>query len=133
MRVVSLTWIPITLLALGLVACGGSDEGGLDPETAALARKGERLFKQTCTACHGPRGEALPNKGKDIGKSEFVHSKTDEELVEFLKRGRPPGDPLNTTNVLMPPKGGNPALTDDDLRAIVAYIRKIQLERYGTP
>jgi mono/diheme cytochrome c family protein len=39
--------------------------------------------------------------------------------------GRQPTDPLNTTGQLMPAKGGNPALTDEDLYNVVAYIRSL--------
>jgi disulfide bond formation protein DsbB len=35
-------------------------------------------------------------------------------------------DPLNTTGIAMPPKGGNPALTDGQIVDIVAYLRSIQ-------
>jgi disulfide bond formation protein DsbB len=43
-----------------------------------------------------------------------------------LKKGRPASDPANTTKVDMPPKGGNPALTDQDLADIVTYVRSLQ-------
>lgn len=46
-------------------------------------------------------------------------------MVAFLKVGRDPSDPLNTTGVAMPPKGGNPALSDQDLLDIVAFVRTI--------
>ena len=58
--------------------------------------------------------------------SQFIASKTDDELVAFIKVGRDPSDPLNTTGVAMPSKGGNPALSDEDFYNIVAYIRTIQ-------
>ncbi len=32
----------------------------------------------------------------------------------------------NTTKVDMPPKGGNPALKDDDLVNIAAFLRSLQ-------
>jgi cytochrome c5 len=35
------------------------------------------------------------------------------------------GDPLNTTGVAMPPKGGNPAMSEQDIADIVAYMRTI--------
>jgi disulfide bond formation protein DsbB len=35
-------------------------------------------------------------------------------------------DPENTTGVAMPPKGGNPSLSDGDLQNVVAYIRTLQ-------
>jgi disulfide bond formation protein DsbB len=37
-------------------------------------------------------------------------------------------DPLNTTGIDMPGKGGNPALTDDNILAIIAYLRTLAAE-----
>ena len=62
----------------------------------------------------------------DMATSEFITSQSDAELVAFIKAGRLPADPLNTTGIAMPPSGGNPSLTDDDLANIVAYIRTLQ-------
>lgn len=86
---------------------------------------GKDAYLKTCIACHGPEGKGVTGLGKDLTTSEFVSSKTDAELVAFLKTGRPSTDPLNTTKVDMPPKGGNPALTDQDLLNIVAFLRSI--------
>ena len=85
---------------------------------------GQALFA-SCAACHGPTGEGIPGLGKDLTNSEFVSGKTDGELISFIKVGRDPSDPLNTTGIAMPPKGGNPALSDEDLFNIVAYLRSI--------
>lgn len=90
------------------------------------AANGQALFASTCAACHGPNGEGVPGLGKDLTTSEFVADKSDKELVEFIKVGRPENDPLNTTGVTMPPNGGNPAFTEQDLYHIVAYLREIQ-------
>ncbi|MFQ5577214.1 MAG: c-type cytochrome [Anaerolineae bacterium] len=78
-----------------------------------------------CSACHSPDGKGLPGLGKDLTASEFVAGLTDDELVAFIKVGRDPSDPANTTGVAMPPKGGNPALSDDDLYNVVAFIRTL--------
>ena len=43
--------------------------------------------------------------------------------TEASDTGRPAYHPDNTQGVDMPPKGGNPALTDDDLLAIIAFQR----------
>jgi disulfide bond formation protein DsbB len=51
---------------------------------------------------------------------------SDTELVEFIKVGRDPGDPANTTGIGMPAKGGNPSLDDDDILAILAYIGSLE-------
>ena len=56
-------------------------------------------------ARHGPEGEGVSGLGKDMTASEFIAGKSDGELVEFIKVGRPPDDPLNTTGVAMLPKG----------------------------
>jgi disulfide bond formation protein DsbB len=49
-------------------------------------------------------------------------------MVAFLKRGRDISDPLNTTKVPMPPKGGNPALNDKQLADLVVFLRGLQDE-----
>ncbi len=87
--------------------------------------KGKDLFGMSCSACHGPEGRGVKGLGKDMTSSQFIAGKSDDELLAFIKIGRPIGDPLNTTGVLMPPKGGNPALTDQQLRNIIAFIRTI--------
>lgn len=89
-----------------------------------LAERGKSLFTQ-CAACHGADALGLPNLGKNLVASEFLHSLTDEELLVFIKTGRPMWDSLNTTGLDMPPKGGNPALTDADIMAIIAYIHSL--------
>jgi disulfide bond formation protein DsbB len=87
---------------------------------------GQELFAGTCAACHGPAGKGIVGLGKNMTTSEFIAGQTDTELVEFIKVGRDPSDPLNTTGVGMPAKGGNPALTNDDLLDILAFIRTLQ-------
>ena len=99
-------------------------EGAAVAASAGNAENGKALFV-TCAACHGPNGEGVTGLGKPFTTSEFIASKTDAELVEFLKVGRAVGDPLNTTGVAMPPKGGNPALTDQELLDLVAFIRTL--------
>lgn len=126
------------VLALGLAACGGGgdsssggDSGGGagEPEPVAVSLgdpdAGETQYEQLCIACHGPEGVGVEGLGKPFTTSEFVTESTDEELLAFVKVGRPISDPANTTGVDMPPKGGNPALTDDQILDIIAYIRTL--------
>lgn len=113
----------LSLAAVVLSACGSSATPA--PTTQGDAAAGQSQFSTTCVTCHGPDAKGLPGLGKDLVTSEFVASKTDDELVTFLKTGRSTSDPLNTTGIDMPAKGGNPALTDDDLYDIVAYLRSI--------
>lgn len=111
--------------ALALSACGGgapATPAGPVGDPAA----GKTAYDKTCIACHGADLKGMTGLGKDLTISEFVKSQSDAEMQAFLKVGRPASDPANTQGVDMPPKGGNPALTDQDLLNIVAYIRSMQ-------
>ena len=125
--------ILILATAVALAGCGGGD----NTEAAPVAPRGQNtstgdpeegktLFAGTCSACHGPEGLGVAGLGKDLTTSTFVMERTDAEVLEFLKTGRPASDPLNTTGVDMPPKGGNPALNDDKLLDIIAYLRVLE-------
>jgi mono/diheme cytochrome c family protein len=87
---------------------------------------GQALFTGTCSTCHGLAGEGISGLGKDLTTSAFMSEKVDQELIDFVKVGRDPGDPLNTTGIGMPPRGGNPTLDDEDLQNIISYLRTIQ-------
>ena len=139
-----------TVLAFLLVGCGGGDEpaadnagddtnaassgdeqeqaGGGEEESVATgdAEAGESLYVQSCSACHGPDAKGLPNLGKDLTTSDFVQGNSDQELLEFVKQGRPASHPDNTQGIDMPPKGGNPALTDQQILDIIAYLRTLE-------
>ncbi len=88
---------------------------------------GLTLWKRTCRACHGISGEGVIGQGRDIRSSEFIQDRDDPELVAYINEGRLITDPLNTTGMSMPPKGGNPMFTDQDLMHIVAYVRTFQI------
>lgn len=119
----------LLMATLSLAACGGGAERVSQPTSSPTPAgdpvAGKKLFEGTCSACHGPEGEGVPGLGKDMTSSEFIAGKTDDELVAFIKVGRDPSDQLNTTGVAMPPKGGNPAFSDEDLYNVVAFIRTI--------
>ena len=126
MRKISILFLLTVVMALLLVACGGSDEPADEPASSGGdAVAGEPLFQATCAACHGPDAKGLPALGKDLTASEFFQDSSDEELLAFILVGRDANDPENTTGVAMLPKGGNPALTDDDILNIIAHIRTI--------
>jgi disulfide bond formation protein DsbB len=117
----------LTLLVLSgllMAACGGGAAPTPTPRGDAVA--GKTKFESTCSACHGPDAKGIVGLGKDLTTSEFAKGKTDDELVAFVTKGRDPTDPLNTTGVAMPPRGGNPALTDNDLYDIVRYVRTLE-------
>jgi disulfide bond formation protein DsbB len=95
-------------------------------EQAFDVEDGRLLFLGSCAACHGTSAQGMPHQGPDLRSSAFVSRSSHEELVTFLASGRPPGDPRNVSGLPMPPRGGNPALTDRHLRLIVEYLRSVR-------
>lgn len=109
------------IIMAALSACSGSQTA-----SSANTASGQQLFVNSCSTCHGPAGEGITGLGKPLTSSSFIAAMSDAELLAFIKNGRSVDDPLNTTGIAMPPKGGNPALTDEQLQAIVAHLRSIQ-------
>lgn len=95
----------------------------LDPEEASYIASGQKLFANSCVSCHGKDAHGMAGLGKNLVTSEFLAKLSDDDALAFVKKGRPTSDPLNTTKVDMPPKGGNPALSDDDILDILSYLR----------
>lgn len=136
-----ITWILIAVLAMMVVAaCGGGDkkeEAAAQPATteaasvevaaspASDAANGGKIYATACVACHGPDAKGVTGLGKDLTTSEWVGQQSDADLIEFIKKGRDASDSLNTTGVAMPPKGGNPAMSEQEIADIVAYVRSI--------
>lgn len=130
-------FIVVAVLALALAACGGSssddttDGGGSATTTVATgggsgdAAAGATVYAGTCAACHGETAAGIDALGKPLSPSEFVASTSEDDLVAFIKVGRPVSDPLNTQGVDMPARGGNPSLTDTDLQNVAAYIKTL--------
>ena len=132
-------YVSLTILTLGFlyINCGGNENANsnqnqeMNNQTATAdvlkgnSTEGQKYFAQTCSACHGMDAKGLPKLGKDLTTSKFVSEKSDTELLEFLKQGRLATDPLNTTGVAMPPKGGNPAFSDQQLADVISYLRGI--------
>ncbi len=99
---------------------GEPEAGGGD----AVAH-GEELFSATCAACHGADATGIAGLGPSMVDNTFIDGLSDDELLAFLIEGRPADHPDNTTGIAMPPKGGNPALSDDDLNDLIAYLRDL--------
>jgi mono/diheme cytochrome c family protein len=87
---------------------------GPAPDEAA-AKKGEPLYKQNCSTCHGEtaRGAQGPNLVRSV---LVLHDEKGEEIGPVIKNGRPQGG--------MP---GFPTLGQDDLYNISQYLH-LQVE-----
>lgn len=125
------------LAGLILSGCGSQPEtpaqtaapSATPTQTAAAApgdpAKGKVVFEGTCVACHGDKGQGVTNLGKPLVGSAML-GLSDADLVAFIIKGRDTSDTANTTGVAMPPKGGNPALTEQDLMNVVAYLHTLK-------
>ena len=84
------------------------------------AGRGEGVYNGTCVACHGGDGSgSLPGVPDLAGKTGPLSQ--DDAVV--LKR-MAEGFPSSGSSMAMPPRGGDPALTDADLKAVLKYMRK---------
>lgn len=92
------------------------------PEVIA---QGQQVFNRQCSACHGQKGVGIPNLGLPLVGNAFIQLHTDTDLLGFIKVGRLAFDSENQTGMAMPGKGGNPMLTDNDILAVIAYIRSL--------
>ncbi len=119
--------LPLLLLVVfAAAACSSAQKISSVPATSTSAPvDGEQIFAAYCSTCHGPAGEGLPKLGKPLTNNAFVAGLSDEELLTFLQEGRRVDDPLNTTGIAMPARGGNPLVTDEQLQIIVAYLRSL--------
>src|SRR3989304_1812762 len=86
--------------------------------TIVLAACGSDAATGTSTTAVPGAGDAV--RGLPVFNGSCAAGLSDAELLAFLDLGRAAGDPLNTTGILMPRRGGNPALTDADLMDVIA-------------
>ncbi len=105
-----------------VTACGG---GEAPPSDAASVQEGQQIYGRICATCHGGDANGMPSLGKGLRDNAYTQSLSDSELVEFLKEGRSAADPLNETGIDMPPRGGDPTISDEELLAVVAYLRTL--------
>lgn len=90
-----------------------------DMPVAVDSAAGQSVYSQTCVACHGANGKGAIPGVADLTDKDGSLSKTDAELMQNITDGfQSPG-----SFMAMPPKGGNPGLTEDDIKAVLAYLR----------
>jgi cytochrome c5 len=81
------------------------------PDMANSSNQGEKVYQGTCSTCHEAGASEAPKLG-DKSDWSRVLAKDKELLVQ---------NALNGIGA-MPAKGGNPSLSEDDIRAAVDYM-----------
>jgi len=93
-----------------LAAAEAQATAGPTSSQAATA-SGEQIYQSVCTACHAAGVAGAPIPGSDA-MAQRLADKGHDGLISSA---------INGLNV-MPPKGGRPDLSDDDIRAAVDYM-----------
>jgi mono/diheme cytochrome c family protein len=92
--------------------------------TAAYAEDAKTIFESKCAACHGKAGDGATKVGAKLGIRDFTDPKVqaalkDDEMAKAIKEGVKEWDKTKM-------KGFGDKLSEDDVKALVAYIRTLK-------
>lgn len=88
-----------------------------------IFEKGKTVYATTCGACHQANGEGLPGQFPPLVGSDWVLAKDPSRIIRIVLNGASGPIEVNGTswnNVMVPWKD---VLQDDDIAAILTYIR----------
>ena len=97
------------------------------PSWADVA-KGQEIYGKLCASCHGPGGAGdgpiamgLPpeQKPRNFTTGEFKIASDDIKMKDVIKKG---GIAFGLSPLMAP----QPALSDDDLTALVSFVRSLK-------
>jgi cytochrome c5 len=83
----------------------------IDASAPKVARSGEETYKTTCSACHGTGVAGAPKVGDAAAWAPHLKD-GQKHVVEMAIKG----------NKAMPPRGGNPDLSDLDVERAVVHM-----------
>ena len=118
-NVVSLT------LGVALLSCQPDPQqpAELDPSPEAAVARGEALYIEFCSLCHGVDGEGyVADNANQLNNPHFLRSASDTFLFDSTEKGRP-GTPMAAWGAQW---GG--VLSQQEMRDIVQYIRSWQTD-----
>lgn len=91
------------------------------PALSLCAADGKALYEKDCTKCHGADGKGDTKMGKKYGAKDYTDAKVQNELKdEAAIKAIKDGYKDKEGKVVMKPAEG---LSDDDIKALVAYMR----------
>jgi disulfide bond formation protein DsbB len=128
--------VPVTVVAVAaLFLVSGVITRGRQPATniAAITQPGaqagvdasnvvaQTIFSQSCAGCHGPA-----NAGMQLMRPDFIRNSSDLELMAMIRAGRNANALDNYTGAAMPANGGRLTMTDEELLALVKYLKEVK-------
>ena len=87
--------------------------------SAAIAADAAANWTQYCASCHGKDGSGSTTMGKKLGVKDYREAKvqgefTDTQATQLIKDGKDKMKPFKDK------------LSDDDIKALVAYVRSLK-------
>lgn len=98
--------------------------------TPAAIAQGDSIFhsKGNCYACHGANAQGAV--GPNLTDAEWIHSDGSyDAIVKQVTTGVP--KEASKSGIMMPPKGGS-SITDDEVKAVAAYVYSLSHKAPGT-
>ncbi len=99
---------------------------GFAAALSASAADAKQNWTDHCATCHGADGKGQTKMGQRLGVKDFTDAKVqanikDEDAIAAIKDGKKDAD----GRTLMKPfvTGADTPLTDDEVKALVAYVR----------
>ena len=95
------------------------ESASVSPKTSSpISLSGKDIYNKSCIACHGANGEGAISGVPKL--SERLPQSSHDVHFQHIKNGLlSPGSPM-----AMPANGGNPNLADEDIAAVLKYIKK---------
>jgi len=99
---------------------------------AALTAKGDDakdIWTSHCAICHGADGKADTKMGQKLGAKNLTDAKVqadmkDEDITKAIKDGIKDADGKTKMKAFV--TGADTPLTDDEVKALVAYVRSLK-------
>jgi disulfide bond formation protein DsbB len=79
------------------------------------------LYNESCAGCHGPSTGALQNI-----RADWLKAHSDLEVMATIRAGRAANALDNFSGQAMPANGGRISIPDDQLLALVRYLREVK-------
>jgi cytochrome c5 len=102
-------------------AASSATPSAVTPASIAL---GDSIFHaRGCRNCHGPDAKGRAN-GPDLTSGHFLQMNGSyDDMVRIVTNGVPVAAIKDTSHKrAMPPRGGTPPLSDDQIKAVAAFV-----------